>query len=288
MLRTSRPAKVGIYTILILWALITLFPIYWTLITSVKTPDAVYRSTPAFLPFIDYTPSLVPFLSIFFSGYGYETGGLTDVGLLLRNSLIASLGSGVLASIIGCMAAYALSRFRYQRWNNENIMFFIISQRMMPPVALAVPYFVLFNFLGALDSPFTLLIVYTAMNLPIVVWLLRDYFADIPIDIEESALVDGCSRIGAFWRIAMPLVLPGLVVAFLFAFVFAWNEFLFALTLTFNNKTLPVQLAGNVTLRGPRYWDIAAQGAVVMLPPLFVALLAGRYIIRGLTFGAVK
>lgn len=288
MLRASRPALVGIYTILIAWTLITVFPIYWTLITSVKTPDAVYRSVPSFLPFVDFKPSLTPFAAIFLPGQGYDTGGLTDVGRLARNSLIASLGSGVLASIIGCMAAYSLSRFRFQRWSNENIMFFVISQRMMPPVALAVPFFVLFNFLRVLDSPFTLAVVYTSMNLPIVIWLLRDYFADIPIEIEESALVDGCSRIGAFARIALPLVLPGLVVAFLFAFVFAWNEFLFALTLTFNEKTLPVQLAGNVTLRGPRYWDIAAQGVVVMLPPLIVALLAGRYIIRGLTFGAVK
>src|SRR5439155_12143486 len=177
MLRTSKPGLVAIYVVLGLWTLVTLFPIYWTLITSVKTPDAVYRSVPAFIPFVDFKPSLQPFAAIFLPAQGYDTSGLADLGLLLRNSLIAAIGSGILASVIGCMAAYALSRFRFQRWKNDNIMFFVISQRMMPPVALAVPYFVLFNFLKVLDSPFTLLVVYGAMNLPIVIWLLRDYFA---------------------------------------------------------------------------------------------------------------
>jgi multiple sugar transport system permease protein len=122
-----------------------------------------------------------------------------------------------------------------------------------------------------------------------VIWLLWDFFADLPVEIEESALVDGCSRMGAFFRIALPLAAPGLVVAFLFAFVFSWNEFLYALTLTFNDaKTLPVQIAGNVINTGPRYWDLATQGNFVLLPPLLIALLAGRYIVRGLTLGAVK
>jgi multiple sugar transport system permease protein len=152
-----------------------------------------------------------------------------------------------------------------------------------------VPYFILFGRVGLLDKLPVLIAVYAAMNLPLVIWLLRDYFQDLPVEIEEASMVDGSSRFGAFFRIALPLAIPGLVVAFLFAFVFAWNEFLFGLTLTFDHaKTLPVQLAGNVTLRGPRYWDIAAQGLVVMLPPLFIALFLGRYIVRGLTLGALK
>jgi multiple sugar transport system permease protein len=127
------------------------------------------------------------------------------------------------------------------------------------------------------------------MNLPLVVWLLRDYFRDLPVELEEASMVDGSTRLGAFFRIALPITLPGLVVAFLFAFAFAWNEFLFVSRLTFNRaKTLSVQIAGNVTSTGPRYWDIAAQGLVVMVPPLLVALIAGRYIVRSLTLGAVK
>ena len=120
-----------------------------------------------------------------------------------------------------------------------------------------------------------------------VIWLFRDYFQDLPIEIEDASMVYGTSRYGAFFRIALPLAVPGIVVASLFAFV--WNEFLFGLTMTIDStKTLPVQLAANATLRGPRYWDIAAQGLVVMLPPLLIALLVGRYIVRGLTLGAIK
>jgi multiple sugar transport system permease protein len=288
-LARSRIFRVGTYAILLLWALFTFFPIYWTFITSVKSSAVVNRSGPTFLPWGDFDPSLQPFRDIFGGGEGYGVSGMGDVGLLMRNSLGAALGSATLAVVLGAMAAYALSRFRYRRWKNKDIAFWFVSQRMFPPLALVVPYFILFNQFELLDRLPTLILVYTAMNLPLVIWLLRDYFADLPLELEEASLVDGSSRYGAFFRIALPLALPGLVVAFLFAFVFAWNEFLFALTLTFDQaKTLPLQLAGNVTLRGPRYWDIAAQGLVVMLPPLLIALLVGRYIVRGLTLGAVK
>lgn len=285
----SRVGKAFLYLVLAVWAIFTLFPLYWTLITSVKSSRAVNGRVPTFLPWGDFTPTLDPFVDIFGGGEGYSASAMGPVGLLMRNSFGAAIGSATLAVMLGAMAAYALSRFRYRRWKNKDIAFWFISQRMFPPVALVVPYYFLFQRLNLLDRLPALILVYTAMNLPLVIWLLRDYFADLPIEIEEAALVDGASRFGAFFRIALPLAVPGLVVAFLFAFVFAWNEFLFALTLTYDQaKTLPLQLAGNVTLRGPRYWDIAAQGLVVMLPPLLIALLVGRYIVRGLTLGAVK
>jgi multiple sugar transport system permease protein len=289
ILTQSRLGRFFLYVVLAFWALVTLFPIYWTIVTSFKTSRAVNSRTPTFAPWLDFEPSLQPFRDIFGGGQGYATSSMGPVGKLAWNSFAAATGSAIIAVVLGAMAAYALSRFRYRRWKNRDIAFWFVSQRMFPPVALVVPYFILFNFFGLLDRLPALILVYTAMNLPLVIWLLRDYFADLPIEIEEAALVDGASRFGAFFRIALPLALPGLVVAFLFAFVFAWNEFLFALTLTLDEaKTLPLQLAGNVTLRGPRYWDIAAQGLVVMLPPLLVALLVGRYIVRGLTLGAVK
>jgi multiple sugar transport system permease protein len=285
----SRLVRFLLTSVLVVWTLFTAFPIYWTIVTSLKSSEIVNRSNPTFLPWVDFQPSLQSFRSIFGGGSGYDVSAMGDIGLLLRNSFGAALGSALLSVVLGAMAAYALSRFRYRRWKNKDIAFWFVSQRMFPPMALVVPYFILFNTLNILDRLPSLIIVYTAMNLPLVIWLLRDYFADLPIEIEEAALVDGTSRYGAFFRIALPLALPGLVVAFLFAFVFSWNEFLFALTLTFDRaKTLPLQLAGNVTLRGPRYWDIAAQGLVVMLPPLLIALLVGRYIVRGLTLGAVK
>lgn len=285
----NKTVRIIAYIVLTIWAIFTIFPIYWTLVTSVKTSQVVYSNQPAFVPFLDFMPSLQPWTDIFGAGGGYGVSGMGNVWKLVTNSAVAAFSSALSALILGSAAAYALSRFRFRKWKNENIAFWFISQRMLPPVALAVPYFILFSALRILDRLPTLILVYTAMNLPLVVWLLRDYFAELPVEIEESALVDGCSRLGAFIRIALPLAVPGLAVAFLFSFVFAWNEFIFALTLTFNTaKTLPFQLAGNVTLRGPRYWDIAAQGATVMIPPMIIALLAAKYIVRGLTLGAVK
>lgn len=288
-MRAGRMTRLLSYAILLLWSIFTLFPIYWTVITSVKPQAAVSAPTPTFIPWLQFQPTLQPFRDIFGGGEGYGVSGMGDVTRLFRNSFSAAFFSALIAVVLGSMAAYALSRFRYRRWKNNDIAFWFISQRMMPPIALVVPYFILFGSIGLLDKLPVLIVVYAAMNLPLVIWLLRDYFQDLPIEIEEASMVDGSSRYGAFFRIALPLAVPGIVVAFLFAFVFAWNEFLFGLTLTIDQaKTLPVQLAGNVTLRGPRYWDIAAQGLVVMLPPLIIALLVGRYIVRGLTLGAVK
>jgi multiple sugar transport system permease protein len=285
----NRLLQIGIYVVLIGWTIFTLLPLYWIFVTSIKSARAVQGARPTFIPWVDFTPTLNAFRSIFGTGGGYGVSGLGDLGLLMRNSFFAALGSASLAVVLGAMAAYALTRFRYRRWKNKDIAFWFVSQRMFPPIAVVVPYYILFNRLNLLDRLPSLIVVYTAANLPLVVWLLRDYFADLPIEIEEAALVDGTSRFGAFFRIALPLALPGLVVAFLFAFVFAWNEFLLALTLTLDRaKTLPLQLAGNVSVQGTRYWDIAAQGLIVMLPPLLIALLVGRYLVRGLTLGAVK
>ena len=290
-LSAGRLARVVSYAVLVAWGLFTLFPLYWTFVTSVKTSAIVNQASPTFVPFVDFRPSLQPFRDIFGigGGQGYGVSGMGNLSLLMRNSLGAALGSALFSVVLGAMAAYGLSRFRYRRWKNKDIAFWFVSQRMFPPIALVVPYYILFNRFGLIDRLPLLVLVYTAMNLPLVIWLLRDYFADLPVEIEEAAMVDGASRFGAFFRMALPLALPGLVIAFLFAFVFSWNEFFFALALTYDQaKTLPVQLAGNVTLRGPRYWDIAAQGLIVMLPPLLIALLVGRYIIRGLTLGAIK
>ncbi len=285
----GRPLRAGTYALLAVWALFTVFPIYWTVVTSFKSQRIYNQPTPRFLPFVDYEPTLQSWQTIITGGTGYERGTMGNLGALVRTSLTAAIGSAVIALVLGAMAAYGLSRFRYRRWKNNDIAFWIISQRMLPPIALVVPYFILFNRLQMIDNVWTLVLVYTAANLPLVVWLLRDYFADLPIELEEASMVDGTSRYGAFVRIVLPLALPGLVIAFLFAFVFAWNEFLIGLGLTFDHaKTLPVQIAGNVGVRGARYWDIAAQGLVVMVPPLIVAALAGRYIVRGLTLGAVK
>jgi multiple sugar transport system permease protein len=274
----GRLTRVVSYAVLVMFAIFTLFPIYWMFITSVKPESAVGSPSPLFIPWVQYQPTLQPFRAIFGDGGGYGVSGMGNVMQLFRNSFLSAFFSALIATVLGAMAAYALSRFRYRRWKNNDIAFWFVSQRMMPPIALDVPYFLLFGRIGQLDKVTTLIVVFAAGNLPLVIWLLRDYFQDLPIEIEEASMVDGTTQYGAFFRIALPLALPGLVVAFLFA-----------LTLSIDQaKTLPVQIAGNVTLRGPRYWDIAAQGLIVMLPPLVIALLVGKYIVRGLTLGAVK
>jgi multiple sugar transport system permease protein len=187
------------------------------------------------------------------------------------------------------MAGYGLTRFEYRRWKNDDISFFILSQRMFPPVALAMPFFLLFTWVRLIDRLPSLIIVYAIMNMPIVTWIVKEFFTDVPKELEEAAMVDGATRWRALFRIIIPMAVPGIAVAFLFSFVFCWNEFLIALTLTFKSaKTLPVGMAGLTTLRGPLYWDIAANALVIMIPPLIVTVFANKYIIRGLALGAVK
>jgi multiple sugar transport system permease protein len=291
-LEKSRGGRIIVYVVLILWTLFALFPLYFSLITSIKSANDVYSITPKFLPWVDYKPTFEAYINMFrkkvtSSEQWTVAGGRLPI--IARNSMVAALGGAIGATVLGSLAAYGLARFRFSGWKNEDMGFFLFSSRIFPAIALAVPYFILFNKIRMIDNLFTLILIYTAMNIPLVVWLLWDFFAELPVEIEESALVDGCSRMGAFFRIALPLAAPGIMVAFLFAFVFSWNEFLYAFTLTFNHaKTLPFQIAGNVITRGPRFWDIAAQGTLVMIPPILVALIGGKYIVRGLTLGAVK
>ena len=165
----GRLFQVGLYALLVVWALFTLFPIYWTIITSFKSAKAVNSPRPTFFPWIDFEPTLKPFQHIFGAGEGYGMSGMGEVGLLMRNSFGAAFGSALIAVILGAMAAYALSRFEYRRWKNKDIAFWFVSQRMFPPVALVVPYFFFFNLLGLLDRLIVLVVVYAAMNLPLVI-----------------------------------------------------------------------------------------------------------------------
>ncbi len=293
--KVSNPlSKILIYCVLVGWLIFTIFPIYWVVIMSFKDSSTVYAKTPKFFPFIDFKPSLLGWIHLIGKTVEGEAAFMVmpvlgENGMYLKNSLIIAFGSSFITITLGVMAGYALTRFTYRRWSNDDISFFILSQRMFPPVALAMPFFLLFNWVRLTDNVLSLILVYSVMNLPIVTWIVKEFFADIPIELEEAALVDGCSRWKALVRIIIPMAIPGIAVAFLFSFIFAWNEFLIALSITFKNaKTLPVGMAGLSTLRGPQYWDIAANALVIMIPPLIVTIFANRYIIRGLSLGAVK
>src|SRR5215210_6466270 len=172
---------------------------------------------------------------------------------------------------------------------NEDIAFWMISQRMLPPIAVVIPIYILFQRINLLDTHAALIITYVAANLPIVIWLMRDYFRTIPIELEECAAIDGASRYRIFWSIVLPLALPGLVATFLFVLVFTWNEYLLALFLSSaNSQTLPLIIAAQNATRGPQWWYMSVLILVMIAPVILIAIVLERYITRGLLIGAVK
>ena len=179
---------------------------------------------------------------------------------------------------------------RFQRsLGNSDIAFWLISQRMLPPVAVVIPIYVLFQRLHLLDTRAALIITYLASNLPIVVWLMRDYFQTIPIELEECAAIDGASRYRIFWAIVLPLALPGLVATFLFVLVFAWNEYLLSLFLSSSRaQTLPLTVAAQNATRGPQWWYLSVLVLIMIVPVIGMAIALERYIARGLLVGAIK
>jgi multiple sugar transport system permease protein len=172
---------------------------------------------------------------------------------------------------------------------NEDIAFWMISQRMLPPIAVVIPIYILFQRLNMLDTRTALIITYVAANLPIVIWLMRDYFRTIPIELEECAAIDGASRYRIFWSIVLPLSVPGLVATFLFVLVFCWNEYLLALFLSFSKvQTMPLLVAAQNATRGPQWWYMSVLILIMILPVIGMAIALERYISRGLLVGAVK
>ena len=284
-------ARVLIYAALLLWTFISLFPIYWTLTTSFKT--AVNVTQGHLIPWVDFQPDWKGWRSL---GLSPDTIGRTSTvrqEFLLRfqNSVIASLGAAALAVAIGSLAAYGLSRFTYKfgPWRNKDIAFFFLSQLILPPVVLAMPFLVLYKELALLDSKIGLILIYTLMVLPIVIWIMRDQFDTIPIELEQAALVDGCSTWGAFFRIVLPIALPGMVAAFILSVVLCWNEYFFAALLTSTNaKTIPVMVASQTGSQGISWWAMAAISTAAIAPLLLIGIFLERYIVKGLTAGAVK
>lgn len=275
------------YTLLIVWTVFCLFPIYWLIITSIKQPIAVFQG-PKYFPWVDFRPTL--------DAWNFLLTGPTSRQVIRSwtNSAILAIGSAVLAVAIGALAGYGLTRFRYLvpvlKWRNDNIAFWIISQRMLPPVVVILPFVIMFRVAGLIDTRQGMILAYTVFNLPFAVWILRDFFAGLPIDLEESALIDGASRVQAFRKIVLPLSTPGLVATFLFCMMFSWNDYLFALMLTFSrSSTLPMYIAGEGTQSyGPQWWYLSALSLMAVAPMVIVALLVERYITRGLVVGAIK
>ncbi len=254
-------SRVLIYGALLLWAFISLFPIYWTLTTSFKV--AVNVTQGHLVPWVDFQPDWKGWRSLGLSPDTIgETSTVRDEFLKrFENSVLASVGASLLAVVIGSLAAYGLSRFQYRfgPWRNKDISFFFLSQLILPPVVLAMPFLVLYKELALLDTKIGLILVYTLMVLPIVIWIMRDQFDTIPHELEQAALVDGCTVWGAFLRIVLPIALPGMVAAFILSVVLCWNEYFFAALLTSTDaKTLPVMVASQTGSQGINWWSMAA------------------------------
>ena len=280
-----------IYGALLLWAFISLFPIYWTVTTSFKT--AVDVTQGHLIPWVDFQPDWKGWRSLGLSPdrIGEISTARQEFMQRFANSIIASVGASLLAIVIGSLAAYGLSRFKYKfgPWRNDDISFFFLSQLILPPVVLALPFLVLYKELAVLDTKVGLIMVYTLMVLPIVIWIMRDQFKAIPIELEQAALVDGASIWGAFARIVLPIALPGMVAAFILSVVLCWNEYFFAALLTSTDaKTLPVMVASQTGSQGIDWWSMAALSTAAIAPLVIIGIMLERYIVKGLTAGAVK
>jgi multiple sugar transport system permease protein len=266
-------SQTGRYIVAILALVFFLFPIVWIFLTAFKTGEEFYHSPPVWIP---HTPTLQSFSSVI------KTAGLRSLG----NTLIVAFSATALSLFVGSLAGYGMSRYKV---GGSNLPFFILSQRFMPPVAVIFPFLLLFKVLKWVDTYQALIIIYLTFNLPYAVWMMRGFFKEIPSVIEESAMVDGCSPFGAYWRIALPLVKPGLVATGVFCFIFSWSEFFFAVCLTRSKAvTLPVHLANYFGKYTVMWGHIGALSVLAMLPLFFLSFIVQRYLVRGLTLGAVK
>ncbi|MBE7552715.1 MAG: carbohydrate ABC transporter permease [Anaerolineales bacterium] len=274
----SLPGKI-IYGIIIVVALFWVtFPFYWAFINSVKKQAETFR--PTWIPVLQFTPTWEHWTSEL---------AIPETRRALLNSTMIAVGAATLSTLLGTLAAYALARFRFTRPNNGFFTTWFLSQRIMPPVLFVIPFFLLMRQVNLLDTVLGLILLNATFTLPLPVIILSQMFRELPSELEEAARVDGASRIQAFLQVALPLVAPGLVAAWILCLAFSWNEFLFGLSLTSKSAMpMPVIIAGAEHTRGVQFHYVGVRSLLTMLPPTIMAMLAQRYIVRGLTLGAVK
>jgi multiple sugar transport system permease protein len=263
----------GRYLIAAMLVIVFCFPVYWLFIISFKTPDEIFAFPPVWYP-----------AAIQFANYWvlFKDGDAWTVW----NSLLLASVSTFFAMILGTIAAYSLVRFKT---GGENLAVWIISQRMMPPIAIVFPLFLLYVYFGWVDTYHGLIILYTAFSLPYVIWMMRGYIEDIPLELEESALVDGCTRWEVLWKVVLPMARSGLFATAVFTFIFAWNDFLFALVLTRTEVTTYTVQVTHYFGGQSNFWaKIAAMSVLGTIPVFITVAIMQRYLVRGISMGAVK
>jgi multiple sugar transport system permease protein len=266
------------YALVFVALIAALAPVYWMLTISLKSEAEQFAVPPRWFSF---APTFIHYREAFVE---------RSFGQYLLTSAVVAVISTLCAMLIGTLAAYALARFPFPHRLDTRLSLWILSTRMFPPIVTAVPLFLMMRDVRLLNTKAALVIVYTAFNLPFVVWMMCGFFREIPREIEEAAMVDGDSRLGALWRVLLPLVAPGLAATAVFCLIISWNEFLFALVLTQTDAamTLPVGIAGRVTQYEIKWGVMSAAGVVAMIPILVFAMAVQRYLVRGLSLGAVK
>lgn len=269
-----RRVQAGRFLFIGLFLVFLLVPLYWMFITSIKPSDDYLATPPVWFP---SEPTHIHYVAALFA---YR--GLTG----LVNSLVISLAATILSALLGTLMAYSLARYRT---GGPHLSFFVLSQRFLPPIAIVLPIFLIYRNVGLHDSHLGMVVVYTVFTLPLSVWMMYAYFRQMPRSMEDAALVDGCTRWQAFWRVAVPLAAPGIVAAAVFAFITCWTEFFFALVLTSRYAfTLPTVFRAFLGFQGAQYGEASALAIVSLVPSIALGVLAQRHLVRGLTMGAVR
>mgnify|MGYP005837490751 CR=1 FL=1 len=295
----ARPAWTTLLRDLAAWAVVLLFmfPLFWWILASFKPYTAIFNTSPVFF---DFTPTL--------DNYRVTIGGMSRVELAVQegggvgtvaggatayysipsivDSLLVAVGATVLAVILATTAAYGLSRFDFR--GKQGFVFWVLSQRMMPPIAVAIPIFFMFRDLGLFDRYLGLILAHTLINLPLAVLLMKSFLDDVPRELDQAAMIDGASRLQVFRLIVMPLVKGGLAATAVLCFIFSWTEFLLSLQLTTSVRTIPVKISTFVTSTGTEWGFITALGTAALIPSFIFIMLVQRHLVRGLTLGSLK
>jgi multiple sugar transport system permease protein len=250
-----------------------LFPVYWMFSVSLKSPEEIFHAPPVWYPG-----------ELQFDNFWVliRDGDVISVW----HSMVIATVSTVISMVFGTMCAYSIARFKT---GGENLAIWILSQRMLPPIAVVFPIFLLYAFVGWSDTYVGMIVLYTAFGLPYVIWMMRGYIEDIPTELEDSALIDGCNRWQVFVKVVLPMARTGLFATAVFAFIFSWNEFLFALVLTRTEiTTYPVQVTHYFGSQGILWAKVSAMSVLGTLPVFFVVATMQRYLVRGISMGAIK
>ena len=273
------------YLVITFWSMFVVAPFLWALSTSFKDFNSVTGGA-TYIPWLQFEPSLEGWKVLVRS----PAKGGVDIIEPYFNSIFVTCTASLISIILGTLAAYALSRFTFKAGfiKNNDITFFFISQRIMPPIVLSIPFFLMLSFLGLLDNLFGLILVYIVLLMPIAVWIMVDFFNKVPREIDETALIDGCNPYQAFIKVVVPNSIPGLIVAGLFCIIFGWIDFFFAFILTFTEvQLLPVKIVALNSSVTP-WWSLSASALVSVAPLIVIAFIVERYLSKGNLSGALK